>query len=87
MRYLIFNFTVLAALGYLFMASPDQSFANWIGKAPQMFNAARTAGRDSMPGNDPTATAGRECHQPGPDPVHRRALPRRRRTPSPHQGP
>ena len=59
MRYLIFNFTVLAALGYLFMASPDQSFANWIGKAPQMFDAARTAGRDSMPGNDPTATAGR----------------------------
>ena len=59
MRYLIFNVTVLAALGYLFMASPDQSFANWIGKAPQMFDAARTAGRDSMPGNDPTATAGR----------------------------
>ena len=27
MRYLIFNVTVLAALGYLFMASPDQSFA------------------------------------------------------------
>ncbi len=59
MRYLIFNFTVLAALGYLFMASPDQSFANWIGKAPQMFDAARTAGRDSMSGNDTTATAGR----------------------------
>ena len=59
MRYLIFNVTVLAALGYLFMASPDQSFANWIGKAPQMFDAARTAGRDSMPDNDPTATAGR----------------------------
>lgn len=59
MRYLIFNVTVLAALGYLFMASPDQSFANWIGKAPQMFDAARTVGRDSMPGDDPTATAGR----------------------------
>jgi len=59
MRYLIFNVTVLAALGYLFMASPDQSFANWIGKAPQMFDAARTAGRDSMPGDDPTSTAGR----------------------------
>ena len=59
MRYLIFNVTVLAALGYLFMASPDQSFANWIGKAPQMFDAARTAGRDAMPGDDPTATAGR----------------------------
>ena len=58
MRYLIFNVTVLAALGYLFMASPDQSFANWIGKAPQMFDAARTAGRDSMPGDDPTSTAG-----------------------------
>ena len=59
MRYLIFNVTVLAALGYLFMASPDQSFANWIGKAPQMFDAARTAGRDSVPGDDPTSTAGR----------------------------
>ena len=59
MRYLIFNVTVLASLGYLFMASPDQSFANWIGKAPQMFDAARTAGRDSMPGDDPTVTAGR----------------------------
>jgi hypothetical protein len=59
MRYLIFNVTVLAALGYLFMASPDQSFANWIGKAPQMFDAARTAGRVSMPGDDPTSTAGR----------------------------
>ena len=59
MRYLIFNFTVLAALGYLFMASPDQSFANWIGKAPQMFDAARTAGRDHMSGEDPDATAGR----------------------------
>ncbi|MBU74774.1 MAG: hypothetical protein CMM73_03600 [Rhodospirillaceae bacterium] len=59
MRYLIFNVTVLAALGYLFMASPDQSFTSWIGKAPQMFDAARTASRDSMPGDDPTATAGR----------------------------
>lgn len=59
MRYLIFNVTVLAALSYLFMASPDQSFANWIGKAPQMFDAARTAGRDSMIDDDPTATAGR----------------------------
>jgi hypothetical protein len=59
MRYVIFNVTVLAALGYLFMASPDQSFANWIGKAPQMFDAARMAGRDSMPADDPTATAGR----------------------------
>ena len=58
MRYLIFNVTVLAALSYLFMASPDQSFANWIGKAPQMFDAARTAGRDSMIEDDPTATAG-----------------------------
>ena len=58
MRYLIFNFTVLAALGYLFMASPDQSFTSWIGKAPQMFDAARSASRDSMPGDDPTATAG-----------------------------
>ncbi len=35
MRYLIFNVTVLAALGYLFMASPDQSFTSWIGKAPK----------------------------------------------------
>jgi len=59
MRYLVFNVTVLAALGYLFMASPDQSFANWIGKAPQMFDAARTAGRDHMSGEDPDATAGR----------------------------
>lgn len=59
MRYLIFNVTVLAALGYLFMASPDQSFANWIGKAPQMFDAARTAGRDQLlPGDDATMTAG-----------------------------
>ena len=59
MRYLIFNVTVLAALGYLFMASPDQSFTSWIGKAPQMFDAARTASRDSIPGDDPNATAGR----------------------------
>ena len=58
MRYLVFNVTVLAALGYLFMASPDQSFANWIGKAPQMFDAARTAGRDHRSGEDPDATAG-----------------------------
>ena len=58
MRYLVFNVTVLAALGYLFMASPHQSFANWIGKAPQMFDAARTAGRDHMPGEDPDTTAG-----------------------------
>ena len=58
MRYLIFNVTVLAALGYLFMASPNQSFTSWIGKAPQMFDAARSASRDSMPGDDPTATAG-----------------------------
>ena len=59
MRYLIFNVTVLAALGYLFMASPEQSFTSWIGKAPQMFDAARTASRDSIPGDDPNATAGR----------------------------
>ena len=58
MRYLVFNVTVLAALAYLFMASPHQSFANWIGKAPQMFDAARTAGRDHMSGEDPDATAG-----------------------------
>ncbi len=59
MRYLVFNFTVLAALGYLFMASPHQSFANWIGNAPQMFDAARNAGRDHMSGEDPDVTAGR----------------------------
>ena len=58
MRYLVFNVTVLAALAYLFMASPHQSFANWIGKAPQMFDAARTAGRDHRSGEDPDATAG-----------------------------
>ena len=40
------------------MASPHQSFANWIGKAPQMFDAARTAGRDHRSGEDPDATAG-----------------------------
>ena len=58
MRYLIFNVTVLAALGYLFMASPDQSFANWIGKAPQMFDAARMAGRGPVTAGNPEATAG-----------------------------
>ena len=58
MRYLIFNVTVLAALGYLFMASPDQSFANWIGKAPQMFDAARMAGRGPVADGNPEATAG-----------------------------
>ena len=58
MRYLVFNVTALAALAYLFMASPHQSFANWIGKAPQMFDAARTAGRDHRSGEDPDATAG-----------------------------
>lgn len=58
MRYLIFNVTVLAALGYLFMASPDQSFANWIGKAPQMFDAARMAGRGPVTDGNPEATAG-----------------------------
>ena len=55
MRYLVFNVTVLAALAYLFMASPHQSFANWIGKAPQMFDAARTAGRDHRSGEDPVS--------------------------------
>jgi hypothetical protein len=30
MRFLIFNISVLAALGYLFTASPDQSFSSWI---------------------------------------------------------
>ena len=30
MRFLIFNISVLAALGYLFTASPDQSFSTWI---------------------------------------------------------
>ena len=58
MRYLIFNVTVLAALGYLFMASPDQSFANWIGKAPQMFDAARMAGQGPVTDGNPEATAG-----------------------------
>ena len=36
MRYLIFNITVLSALGYLFMASPEQSFTSWVGKEQQM---------------------------------------------------
>jgi len=58
MRYLIFNITVLSALGYLFMASPDQSFANWLGKTPQMFDAARSAGRDAGTDIDPSETAG-----------------------------
>jgi hypothetical protein len=58
MRYLIFNITVLSALGYLFMASPDQSFTSWLGKAPQMFDAARTAGRDAGAAGDPSETAG-----------------------------
>lgn len=30
MRFLIFNISVLAALGYLFTASPDQSFSSWL---------------------------------------------------------
>lgn len=30
MRFFIFNISVLAALGYLFTASPDQSFSSWI---------------------------------------------------------
>ena len=42
MRYLIFNITVLSALGYLFMASPEQSFTSWISKAPLMYDAATT---------------------------------------------
>ena len=58
MRYLIFNITVLSALGYLFMASPDQSFTNWLGKAPQMFDAARSAGRDASAPGSASETAG-----------------------------
>ena len=30
MRYLIFNITVLVALGYLFTGAPNQSFTQWI---------------------------------------------------------
>ena len=37
---------------------PDQSFANWIGKAPQMFDAARMAGRGPVTAGNPEATAG-----------------------------
>lgn len=58
MRYLIFNITVLSALGYLFMASPEQSFTKWIGKAPLMYDAAKTAGRDGAAGVDSSETAG-----------------------------
>ena len=58
MRYLIFNITVLSALGYLFMASPEQSFTSWIGKAPLMYDAAKTAGRDGAAGIDFSETAG-----------------------------
>jgi len=58
MRYLIFNITVLTALGYLFMASPEQSVASWLGKAPQMFDAARDAGREPGTLADPSETAG-----------------------------
>ncbi len=58
MRYLIFNITVLSALGYLFMASPEQSFTSWIGKAPLMYDAAKTAGRDGAAGIDSSETAG-----------------------------
>jgi hypothetical protein len=58
MRYLIFNITVLSALGYLFMASPEQSFTSWVGKAPQMYDAAKTAGRDGVAGSDSSETAG-----------------------------
>ena len=58
MRYLIFNITVLSALGYLFMASPEQSFTSWVGKAPQMYDAAKTAGRDGAAGSDSSETAG-----------------------------
>lgn len=58
MRYLIFNITVLSALGYLFMASPEQSFTSWIGKAPLMYDAAKTAGRDGAAGIDSSKTAG-----------------------------
>ena len=58
MRYLIFNITVLSALGYLFMASPEQSFTSWIGKAPLMYDAAKTAGRDRAAGIDSSETAG-----------------------------
>lgn len=58
MRYLIFNITVLSALGYLFMASPEQSFTSWIGKAPQMYDAAKTAGRDSVAGAGSSETVG-----------------------------
>ncbi|MGB2188449.1 MAG: hypothetical protein ACPH89_07070 [Candidatus Puniceispirillaceae bacterium] len=58
MRYLIFNITVLSALGYLFMASPEQSFTSWIGKAPLMYDAAKTAGRDGAARIDSSETAG-----------------------------
>jgi len=58
MRYLIFNITVLSALGYLFMASPEQSFTSWIGKAPLMYDAAKTAGRDGAAGINSSETAG-----------------------------
>ena len=58
MRYLIFNITVLSALGYLFMASPEQSFTSWISKAPLMYDAAKTAGRDGAAGIDSSETAG-----------------------------
>ena len=30
MRFLMFNICVLACLGYLFTASPDQSFSSWL---------------------------------------------------------
>ena len=58
MRYLIFNITVLSALGYLFMASPEQSFTSWISKAPLIYDAAKTAGRDGAAGIDSSETAG-----------------------------
>ena len=57
MRYLIFNVTVLAALGYLFMASPDQSPKLDRQSAADVRRGAM-AGREPVADGNPEATAG-----------------------------
>jgi len=43
MRYLIFNITVLAALGYLFTAAPNQSFTQWVTSTLDIWGNANNA--------------------------------------------
>ncbi len=44
MRYLIFNITVLVALGYLFTGAPNQSFTQWITNTLDVWSNTSSAG-------------------------------------------